>query len=159
MGSAIQGGEVMAEGKIFWNLPPQVSYTAGEKLSCAITVVAVLMSIQERPIKAKLSSGSTVVSEEDVPLNGEETFTLVVQGRLSLEGAFVTDRTSVILDLFLCDKDRNALDKVSTFLSSPAWLPVPVEITATMRELMPLMAGALFLALVGILASRLVRRK
>jgi hypothetical protein len=61
--------------------------------------------------------------------------------------------------LFLCDKDRNALDEVSTFLRSPSWLPVPVEITATMHQLMPLMAGAIFLALVGILASRLVRRK
>ena len=149
----------MAEGKIFWNLPPQVSYTTGEKLPCAITVVNPTDAPQEYRLGARLSSDSVVVSEEDVPVNGEETFTLPAQGRLSLEGAFVTDRTSVILDLFLCDKDRNALDKVSTFLSSPSWLPVPVEITATMHQLMPLMVGAIFLALVGSLASRLVRRK
>ncbi len=148
----------MAEGKIFWNLPPQVSYTAGEKLSCAITVVNPTFVPQKYRLVARLSADSVVVSEEDVPINGEPTFTIAGQGILSLEGALVLDRTNAILDLFLCDRERNTLDKVSTFLSSPSWLPIPVEITATMQQFMPLMVGVISLALVGTLAVKLVRR-
>jgi hypothetical protein len=150
----------MAEGKIYWNLPDQVSYQSGEKLSCTIIVVNPAPSSQEYRLIARLLSDSTVEREEAVLVNGEQTFTVDPLSRLELIGGFVADRTNVTLAILLCDKDGNELDRVNAFLSTPTWLvPSPAErIGEIMSQYMPFMVGGTFLVLIGALVIKLARR-
>jgi hypothetical protein len=146
----------MAEGKIYWNLPDQVSYQAGEKLSCTIIVVNPTTSAQEYQLISRLLSDNTIEGEEVVLVNGGQTFTVEQLSRLELIGGFVADRNNVTLAILLCDKDGNELDRVSTFLSSPTWLvPSPGE---TIGQYMPYIVGGIALVLLGGLLIKAIRR-
>lgn len=146
----------MAEGKIYWNLPDQVSYQAREKLSCTIIVVNPIASSQEYRLISRLLSDSTIEREEAIMVDGGEAFTVDPLSRLELVGAFVSDSTDVTLAVLVCDSNGNELDRVSTFLSSPTWLvPSPVE---TIGQYMPYIAGGIFLVLLGGLLVKAIRR-
>ena len=150
----------MAEGKIFWNLPNQVSYSQGEKLSCSIVVINPSISSQEYQLISRLLSDATIEREETVLVNGAQTFTVDPLSRLELIGGFVADRNNVTLAILLCDRDGNELDRVSTYLSAPTELvPSPIErIGEVMSQYMPFVVGGICLALAAGLLIKLVRR-
>ena len=150
----------MVEGKIFWNLPNQVSYSPGEKLSYTIVVVNPTPSSQEYRLIARLLSDTTVEREDAILVNGDETFTMEAITRLEFIGGFVADRTNITLALLLCNRESNELDRVSTFLSAPTeLLPSPIErIGEVMHQYMPFMVGGIFLALAAAFLLKLMRR-
>ena len=149
----------MDEGKIFWSLPNQVSYQAGEKLSCTVVVANPTTSPQEYRLIVRILSDTIVEREDAILVNGEEIFTVDALSRLDLIGGFIIDRTNVTLILLLCDSNGNELDRVSTFLSAPTeLLPSPIErMGEVMRQYMPFMVGGIFLALIGGLLVKVTR--
>ena len=59
-----------AKGDIFWDLAPWIAYAAGYDLGCIIYVANPTDQEQEYVLMAELSSGTTVISEEALPVFG-----------------------------------------------------------------------------------------
>ncbi len=59
-----------AKGDIFWDLAPWIVYAAGYDLGCNIKIANPGDQPQEYALMAELTSGTTVISEESLPVFG-----------------------------------------------------------------------------------------
>lgn len=64
------------KGDIFWDLAPWITYTAGYDLGCTIYVANPTDQQMEYALLAELTSGTTVISDEALPVFGYTKFTV-----------------------------------------------------------------------------------
>ena len=74
-------------GDIFWDLAPWIVYSPGYDLGCNIYVANPTDTVKEYALMARLSSGTTVISEEALPVFGYTWFSVEPGDLVTLKGA------------------------------------------------------------------------
>jgi len=140
----VMGGKL---GDIFWDLPPWITYSSGFDLGCVIYIANPTNEEKEYALMAKLSSDSTVISEEALPVFGYTWFKVDPGDFIRLYGALRFDETDCDLTVSLTERETGeAADSIVTRLVSPypAWPPwgvpgMPTTPTDWFSMLLPLM--------------------
>jgi len=147
-----------ANGDVFWDLPPWVSYIAGTDLGFALYVANPTDAAKEYALMSCLSRDSTVLSQEAIKVFGYAWFKVEPGDWIRLHGSLRLEDTNCLLTVLLVERETEEVaDSVSTYLRMPtaAALPpgwpvsgTPVETTDWMGILVPLMMLGLMGAIV-----------
>ena len=104
-------------GDIFWDLAPWIVYTPGYDLGCNIYVANPTDTVKEYALMARLSSGTTVISEEALPVFGHTWFTVEPGDLVTLKGALRFNESNADLTVSLIERESGAAtDAVVTLL-------------------------------------------
>ena len=110
-----------AKGDIFWDLAPWIAYAAGYDLGCIIFVANITDQEQEYALMAELRNGTTVISEEALPVFGLTKFTVDPGDFVELEGALRFGNSNAVLTVKLVDPATSeVIDAVSSMLIDPS---------------------------------------
>jgi len=150
-----------ARGDIFWDLAPWLVYTAGYDIGCSIYVANPTETPQEYTLMARLVSGTTVISEETLPVFGHTWFTVESGDFVDLRGSLRFDYSNAVLTVQLIEKEtEEVIDSVATILIAPgtsaqalppAW-PGNTSTTTTTTDwssMLGMMLPLLMLSIVG----------
>ncbi len=109
-----------AKGDIFWDLAPWIVYAAGYDLGCTLKIANPGDQPQEYALMAELTSGTTVISEENLPVFGHAKFTVEPGDFIELEGALRFNSSDAVLTVKLVDPETGeVIDSVATMLMAP----------------------------------------
>jgi len=109
------------KGDIFWDLAPWITYAAGYDLGCIIFVANPSDQEQEYALMAELSNGTTVISEEALPVFGYTKFTVDPGDFVELDGALRFSNSNAVLTVKLVDPSTGeVVDSVATVLIAPS---------------------------------------
>jgi hypothetical protein len=109
------------KGDIFWNLAPWITYAAGYDLGCSIYVANPTDQAQEYALMAEVASGTTVISEEALPVFGYTKFTVDPGDFIELDGALRFINSNAVLTVKLVDPATGeVIDSVATMLIAPS---------------------------------------
>jgi hypothetical protein len=159
-----------AKGDIFWDLAPWIVYAAGYDLGCNIKIANPGDQPQEYALMAELTSGTTVISEESLPVFGHAKFTVEPGDFIELEGALRFSCSNAVLTVKLVDPaSGEVIDSVATLLVAPStstaslpptWpgtttTPGTTDWTSWLNALMPV----IMFTLVGIVMVSALRPK
>jgi len=115
------GAMAGAKGDIFWDLAPWIAYAAGYDLGCIIYVANPTDQEQGYVLMAELSSGTTVISEEALPVFGSAKFTVDPGDVIELDGALRFSNSNAVLTVKLVDPSTGeVVDSVATMLIAPS---------------------------------------
>ena len=115
------GAMASAKGDIFWDLAPWINYEAGYDLGCTINVANPGDQAQEYALMAQLASGTTVISEEGLPVFGYTKFTVDPGDLVELNGALRFASSNAVLTVKLVNPDSGeVIDSVATLLVAPS---------------------------------------
>jgi len=115
------GAMAGAKGDIFWDLAPWITYVAGYDLGCIIYVANPSNQAQEYALLAHLASGTTVISEEALPVFGYTKFTVDPGDFVELDGALRFVSSNAVLTVNLINPDTGeVIDSVATTLIAPS---------------------------------------
>ena len=110
-----------AKGDVFWDLAPWIVYAAGYDLGCTINIANPGDQPQEYALMAELTSGSTIISDESLPVFGHAKFTVDPGDSIELEGAMRFSSSDAVLTVKLMDPTTGeVIDSVATMLIAPA---------------------------------------
>ena len=113
-------------GDIFWDLPSWIVYTAGLDLGCTIYVANPTETEKEYSLMAKLSRGTTVISEEALPVYGYAWFKVDPGDLVSLKGAIRFSESGASLTVFLVEREtEERTDSVTAVLTAPSTSSLP----------------------------------
>ncbi len=111
---------VGVRGDIFWDLPPWLNYSPGYDLGCHIYVANPTEEDRGYALIAELASGSTVISEEALPVFGYTRFEVEAGDFIELDGSLRFDSSNVVLTVKLVDPETSeVIDAVATMLVAP----------------------------------------
>jgi len=120
------GAMAGAKGDIFWDLAPWIAYAAGYDLGCIIYVANPTDQEQEYVLMAELSSGTTVISEEALPVFGYAKFSVDPGDVIELDGALRFSNSNAVLTVKLVDPSTgDVVDSVATVLIAPSTSALP----------------------------------
>jgi len=123
MQSTLMAGKL---GDIFWDLPPYIVYNPGFDIGCNIYVANNTDKQKEYALMAYLTSDSTLISEEALPVYGYTWFTVEPGDFVTLKGALRFSQSGAVLTVTLVEKDSGqATDFVSTRLVAPSVSVLP----------------------------------
>jgi hypothetical protein len=121
-------------GDIFWDLAPWIAYDPGYDLGCNIYVANPTDTAREYALMVRLSSGTTVVSEEVIPVFGYTWFKVDPGDFITLKGALRFTESNADLTVSLIERENGeATDTVATRLVAttstsslpPGWSVTP----------------------------------
>jgi hypothetical protein len=157
------------KGDIFWNLAPWITYAAGYDLGCSIYVANPTDQTQEYALLAELTSGTTVISEEALPVFGYTKFTVDPGDFIELDGALRFTSSDAILTVKLVDPSTGeVIDSVASLLIAPstttatlppAWPGTLATGTSDWSSMLSLMMPMLMLAMLGMVISNAFKPK
>jgi len=168
--SVMQVG-VMAgvKGDIFWDLAPWMAYAAGYDLGCTIYVANPTDQQQEYALITQLTSGTTVISEESLPVFGHAKFTVDPGDFVKLEGALRFSDSNAVLTVKLVDPATGeVIDSVATMLVAPststaslppAWPGTTATGTTDWSSMLGFMMPMLMFGMVGMVMVSAFRPK
>ena len=144
-------------GDIFWDLPSWIVYTAGLDLGCTIYVANPTETEKEYSLMAKLSRGTTVISEEALPVYSLAWFKVDPGDLISLKGAIRFSESGASLTVFLVEREtEERTDSVTALLAAPSSSSLPpgwpTPGTTTGFDWSSLLAMMLPLVMLGIVA-------
>jgi hypothetical protein len=117
-GMTVMGSEL---GDIFWDLAPWITYEPGYDLGCSIYVANPGDTEREYTLMARLARGSTVISEEVLPVFGYSWFKVAPGDFVHLKGALRFAESDVELAILLIERETEEVaDSVITVLVSPS---------------------------------------
>ncbi len=120
---AVMAGKL---GDIFWDLPPYIVYAPGFDIGCNIYVANPTGEEKEYALMARLTSESTLISEEALPVYGLTWFSVEPGDFETLKGALRFSQSSAVLTVSLIEKETgDAVDAVATALIAPATNVLP----------------------------------
>ena len=151
-------------GDIFWDLAPWIAYDPGYDLGCNIYVANPTDIAREYALMVRLSSGTTVVSEEVIPVFGHTWFNVDPGDFITLKGALRFTESNADLTVSLIERESGeATDTVATMLVAttttsslpPGWSTTPgtpgssgTDWSSMMQMILPIMMlGMVALAL------------
>lgn len=151
------------KGDIFWDLAPWITYAAGYDLGCSIYVANPTDHDQEYAMLAELTNGTTVISEEALPVFGYTKFTVDPDDFVELDGALRFNNSDAVLTVKLVDPATGeVIDSVATLLITPstataslppAWPGTLATGTSDWSSMLGLMMPVLMLAMLGMVIS------
>jgi hypothetical protein len=157
------------KGDIFWNLAPWIGYAAGYDLGCSIYVANPTDQPQEYALLAELTSGTTVISEEALPVFGYTKFTVDPGDFIELDGALRFNNSDAVLTVKLVDPATgDVIDSVATMLIAsstttaslpPAWPGTSATGTTDWSSMLGFMMPMLMLAMLGMVISNAFKPK
>ena len=104
-------------GDIFWDLAPWIVYSPGYDLGCNIYVANPTDTAKEYALMARLSRGTTVVSDEALPVFGYTWFMVEPGDLVTLKGALRFSESNADLTVSLVERESQAVtDSVVTLL-------------------------------------------
>ena len=113
-------------GDIFWDLAPLIAYTPGFDIGCNIFVANTTSTAKEYALMARLSRGTTVVSEEALPVFGYTWFKVEPGDFAILRGALRFTESNADLAVSLMERESGeATDAVATSLMAPSTSALP----------------------------------
>ena len=158
-----------ALGDVFWDLPPWITYVAGSELGVTVYVANPTDEEKEYALMARLTTDTTVVSEESVTVFGHAWFRVDPEDWLRLHGALRFDVSDVTLTVLLYEKESGeVVDSVSTALVAPtpaAWPPWPGAPGAPgapgfdWSSLFSMMLPIMMIGIVGVMLAKAFRKK
>jgi len=156
-------------GDIFWNLAPWIGYAAGYDLGCSIYVANPTDQPQEYVLMAKLTNGTTVISEEALPVFGYTKFTVDPGDFIELEGALRFTDSNAVLTVNLVDPATGeVIDSVATMLIAPntttaslppAWPGTSATGTTDWSSMLGFMMPVLMFVMLGMVISSAFKPK
>jgi len=132
-------------GDIFWDLPPVLSYNAGEQIGCTIYVANVTDVDRSYMLRMQVTQDSTVISEGTLRVNNRAWFDIGAQQYAVLPGSMLSEVTNAVLTIELVESESNSVaDSVSVDLIAPSAAGLPIwgggaGATASWFSLIPLM--------------------
>ena len=142
-------------GDIFWDLAPWIAYDPGYDLGCNIYVANPTDTAKEYALMVRLSSGTTVVSEEVIPVFGHTWFNGDPGDFITLKGALRFTESNADLTVSLIERESGeATDTVATMLVAttttsslpPGWSTTPgtpgssgTDWSSMMQMILPIM--------------------
>ena len=115
-----------ALGDIFWDLAPLIAYAPGFDIGCNIFVANPTSTAKEYALMARLSRGTTVVSEEALPVFGYTWFKVEPGDFAILRGALRFTESNADLTVSLMERESSeATDVVATSLMAPTTSALP----------------------------------
>jgi len=152
-----------SRGDIFWDLSPWLVYTAGYDIGCSICVANPTDTSQEYSLMARLTNGTTVISEEILPVFGHAWFTVEPGDFVQLRGSLRFDSSDAVLTVQLIEREtEEVIDSVATVLIAPststAALPPawPGNTTTTTTDWSSLLGMILPVLMLGIFGAVIV---
>lgn len=119
----VMGGEL---GNIFWDLAPWIVYSSGYDLGCTIYVANPTDAEKEYTLMSRLTSGTTVISEEAIKVFGYAWFKVAPKDFIRLRGSLRSDETDVVLSVLLVERETERIaDSVFTSLVAPSVSALP----------------------------------
>ena len=121
-------------GDIFWDLAPWIAYDPGYDLGCNIYVANPTDTAREYALMVRLSSGTTIVSEEVIPVFGYTWFKVDPGDFITLKGALRFSESNADLTVSLVEREsEEETDTVATRLVAttstsslpPGWSGTP----------------------------------
>jgi hypothetical protein len=107
-------------GDIFWDLAPWITYNPGYDLGCSIYVANPSETEKEYSLIARLAQGTTIISEEALPVFGFSWFKVAPDDFIRLKGALRFDDSNCELAILLVEREtEEVIDSVVTVLVSP----------------------------------------
>ena len=157
------GAMAGAKGDIFWNLAPWITYAAGYDLGCSIYVANPTDQTQEYALMAELATGTTVISDEALPVFGYTRFTVDPGDFIELDGALRFSNSNAVLTVKLVDPATNeVIDSVATMLIAPststaslppAWPGTSATGTTDWSSMLGFMMPVLMFVMLGMVIS------
>jgi len=144
-------------GDIFWDLAPWIVYSPGYDLGCNIYVANPTDTVKEYALMARLSSGTTVISEEALPVFGHTWFTVEPGDLVTLKGALRFSESNADLTVSLIERESGeATDAVVTLLVPettsalpPGWGGTPGTTTTDWSSMLGTMMPMFMLGMFG----------
>jgi len=113
-------------GDIFWDLQPYIVYAPGFDIGCNIFVANPTDEEKEYALMARLTSESTLISEEALPVYGFTWFSVEPGDFVTLKGALRFSQSGAVLTVSLIEKENGeAVDAVATALIAPSTSVLP----------------------------------
>ncbi|MDP2731469.1 MAG: hypothetical protein Q8O55_13470 [Dehalococcoidales bacterium] len=123
MQASVMAGQL---GDIFWDLAPWIVYDPGYDLGCNIYVANPTDTAKEYALMARLSSGTTVISEEALPVFGYTWFTVEPGDLVTLKGALRFNESNADLTVSLVERESGQVtDTVVTSLVAQTTSALP----------------------------------
>jgi len=120
------GAMAGAKGDIFWDMPPWMTYAPGYDLGCSVYVANNTEAEKEYALMARLTQGTTILSEEALPVFGYTWFKVDPGDFIELEGALRFSDTNAVLTVELIERETGeAVDSVATVLIAPSTSALP----------------------------------
>ena len=113
-------------GDIFWDLAPWITYAPGNDLGCNVYVANNTDTAKEYALMARLTQGTTVISDEAIPVYGAAWFKVEPGDMVTLKGAFRFPSSDADLTLSLVERESQAAaDAVTAMLIAPSSNTLP----------------------------------
>jgi hypothetical protein len=155
-------------GDIFWDLAPWIAYDPGYDLGCNIYVANPTDTAREYALMVRLSSGTTVVSEEVIPVFGYTWFKVDPGDFITLKGALRFTESNADLTVSLIERESGeATDTVATRLVAttttsslpPGWSTTPGNTGSSGKDWSSMMLMMLPIMMFGIVSANLKPRE
>ena len=147
-------------GDIFWDLPPVLSYNAGEQIGCTIYVANVTDVDRSYMLRIRVTQDSTVISEGTLKVNNKAWFDIGAQQYAVLPGSMLSEVTNAVLTIELVDNETSEVtDSVSVSLVSAAVTQLPVWETPAMSTTIDLITLMLVLVMMGMMMRMTTKKK
>jgi hypothetical protein len=155
-------------GDIFWDLAPWIAYDPGYDLGCTIYVANPTDTVKEYALMVRLSSGTTVVSEEVIPVFGHTWFMVDPGDFITLKGALRFTESNADLTVSLIERESGeATDTVATRLVAttttsslpPGWSTTPGNTGSSGTDWSSMMHMMLPMIMLGLVAIGLKPRE
>ncbi len=161
MQSSVMSGTL---GDIFWDLAPWIVYAPGYDLGCNIYVANPTDTPKEYALMARLSSKTTVISEEALPVFGYTWFTVEPGDLVTLKGALRFNESNADLTVSLIERESGEpTDAVVTLLVEqttsvlpPGWggsTTTPGTTQTTWNSMLGMIMPVVMLGMLGMVVS------